>query len=88
MYASLHLRQGSMLISKGDHVAAGQQIAQVGNTGRSEGPHLHFEVWQGAWYAAGHLIDPLPVLKSWARMWIRAATILAGEVAQSVEQHD
>jgi murein DD-endopeptidase MepM/ murein hydrolase activator NlpD len=66
MYVFMHLRQGSLLVSKGDHVAAGQQIAQVGNTGSSSGAHLHFEVWEGAWYAGGHPIDPLPVLQSWA----------------------
>jgi murein DD-endopeptidase MepM/ murein hydrolase activator NlpD len=65
MYVFMHLRQGSLLVAKGDHVAAGQQIAQVGNTGSSSGPHLHFEIWQGAWYAGGHPIDPLPTLRAW-----------------------
>jgi murein DD-endopeptidase MepM/ murein hydrolase activator NlpD len=65
MYVFMHLRQGSVLVSKGDHVAAGQQIGQVGNTGSSEGPHLHFEVWDGVWYGGGHPIDPLPILKAW-----------------------
>jgi murein DD-endopeptidase MepM/ murein hydrolase activator NlpD len=65
MYVFMHLRQGSMLVSKGDHVAAGQQLAQVGNTGRSFGAHLHFEIWQGAWYGGGKPIDPLPILRAW-----------------------
>jgi murein DD-endopeptidase MepM/ murein hydrolase activator NlpD len=65
MFVFMHLRAGSLLVSKGDHVTAGQRIAQVGNTGSSEGPHLHFEVWEGAWYGGGHPIDPLPILKSW-----------------------
>jgi murein DD-endopeptidase MepM/ murein hydrolase activator NlpD len=65
MYAFMHLRQGSLLVSKGDQVAAGQPIAQVGNTGRSFGAHLHFEIWEGAWYNGGHPIDPLPFLKAW-----------------------
>jgi murein DD-endopeptidase MepM/ murein hydrolase activator NlpD len=65
MYVFMHLRQGSLLVSKGDHVAAGQQIGQVGNTGRSFGAHLHFEIWDGIWYGGGHAIDPLPILKAW-----------------------
>jgi murein DD-endopeptidase MepM/ murein hydrolase activator NlpD len=65
MYVFMHLRQGSVPVSKGDHVAAGQQIAQVGNTGGSFGAHLHFEVWDGVWYGGGHPIDPLPILKAW-----------------------
>lgn len=37
----VHLRQGSLLVATGDTVAVGQPIAQVGNSGYSETPHLY-----------------------------------------------
>jgi murein DD-endopeptidase MepM/ murein hydrolase activator NlpD len=42
-----HLQRGSALVSEGDRVRVGQQIASVGDSGNSVGPHLHFQVQKG-----------------------------------------
>jgi murein DD-endopeptidase MepM/ murein hydrolase activator NlpD len=44
-----------ILVSAGQQVQAGQQIATIGNRGQSTGPHLHFEVWIGG----SQKIDPI-----------------------------
>ena len=46
------------LVSVGQRVMAGDQIATMGNRGNSTGPHLHFEVLQGG----SERIDPVPWL--------------------------
>jgi murein DD-endopeptidase MepM/ murein hydrolase activator NlpD len=40
----VHLRAGSMLVGVGDEVAAGQQVAECGNSGNSTQPHVHVQV--------------------------------------------
>lgn len=64
-YAYMHLRDRA-LPDVGDEVASGERIGYVGNTGASQGAHLHFEIWRGGWYAGGSPVDPLPYLVSWA----------------------
>jgi murein DD-endopeptidase MepM/ murein hydrolase activator NlpD len=65
-YVFMHMRTGSIPVVVGQRVRTGQLIGEVGNTGRSFGAHLHFEMWVGGWYAGGRPIDPLPLLQSWA----------------------
>jgi murein DD-endopeptidase MepM/ murein hydrolase activator NlpD len=39
-----HLRPGSVRVRPGQHVRAGQILAELGNSGASGGPHLHFQL--------------------------------------------
>ncbi|MEA2310606.1 MAG: hypothetical protein QOE28_574 [Solirubrobacteraceae bacterium] len=67
-YVFMHFQAGSTLVDKGQRVAAGQQLANIGATGDAQGPHLHFEIWPDGWYSSkdSHPIDPLPALQAWA----------------------
>jgi len=50
---TLYAHNSRLEVRPGDVVLAGQEISKIGSTGRSTGPHLHFEVRQ-----YGQRIDP------------------------------
>lgn len=52
-FESRYAHLASLDVKAGDIVTQGQQLGRVGSTGRSTGPHLHFEVTQG-----GRRVDP------------------------------
>ena len=48
----------TLYVKQGDHITQGQQIAEVGSTGNSTGPHLHFEIRK-----QDRLVDPKLILE-------------------------
>ncbi len=53
-----HLKPGSLKVRIGDYVAAGQEIAQTGSSGRSPEPHLHFQFQATPYIDSGTLDFP------------------------------
>ena len=62
----MHMREPASVVV-GQMLSAGQPIGSVGDTGNASGCHLHFEVWEGAYYGGGAPIDPMPFLTQWDR---------------------
>lgn len=63
-----HCRAQTTVVRPGQRVAPGGRLCDVGNTGASSGPHLHFEIWTGGWRVDRRStpVDPLPQLQAWA----------------------
>ncbi|MFW6345000.1 MAG: peptidoglycan DD-metalloendopeptidase family protein [Halomonas sp.] len=55
-YRTRYLHLSKPLVSRGDRVSMGERIALSGNTGRSTGPHLHYEV-----LVNNNQVDPMKV---------------------------
>ena len=60
-YVTRYAHNSRVLVAAGDTVERGQTIAVVGSTGRSTGPHVHFEVLKD-----GRQIDPMAFIGHYA----------------------
>ncbi|MDF1644094.1 MAG: M23 family metallopeptidase [Pseudomonadales bacterium] len=52
-YVTRYAHAEQLLVNKGDVISQGESIAKMGSSGRSTGPHVHFEV-----YKQGRIVDP------------------------------
>jgi murein DD-endopeptidase MepM/ murein hydrolase activator NlpD len=53
-----HLDPSTIKVEEGDEVQVGDELAGVGNTGISTGPHLHLEI-----HVNGDYVDPITFLQ-------------------------
>lgn len=61
-FTTRYAHSEKLFVEVGDVVSKGQNIALVGSTGRSTGPHVHFEV-----YKNGRVVDPAAYIHRTAR---------------------
>jgi murein DD-endopeptidase MepM/ murein hydrolase activator NlpD len=71
--SSLYAHNSELKVRQGDHVRQGALISLLGSTGRSTGPHVHFEIREG-----DRAINPRSVLPKPAFGW---SLFLDGEKA-------
>lgn len=59
-FTTVYAHLSGFTSSVGDVVSKGDQIARMGNTGNSTGPHLHFEIHVGEWNGKrSNAVNPL-----------------------------
>ena len=61
---SFYAHLSAKTVFPGAQVKAGRMIGNVGSTGNSSGPHLHFEIRSSAAFGAGNFLDPLAWLRA------------------------
>lgn len=57
-YTSLYAHLNSYSVSNGAIVERGQKVGEVGSTGDSTGPHLHFQMMEGSGYSSSTTFNP------------------------------
>ena len=58
-YSTRYAHNSRLMVSVGDTVEKGFQIAEIGSSGRSTGPHVHFEVLKN-----GRQVNPIPFIRA------------------------
>ena len=56
-FVTLYGHNDTIVVQSGDDVIKNQVISRVGETGKSQGPHLHFEIWKN-----NQVLDPREII--------------------------
>jgi len=56
-FITLYGHNDTIIVQSGDDVIKNQILSRVGETGKSQGPHLHFEIWKN-----NQVIDPREII--------------------------
>lgn len=99
-----HMRRGSVLVKKGERVAAGQRLGTVGLSGDTNFPHLHFELRRTGNDAPDQVVDPFTGVaaasdckvagqalwsgKAMAALAYRAVDVVGGFAARNLSRND
>ncbi len=59
-YYTVYSHLDKAMVSERDYILTDQVIGFVGQTGNSNGPHLHFEIWKN-----NHILDPRDFIKEY-----------------------
>jgi len=58
-YVTVYGHQSKIRVTKGQRVSRGERIGDMGNTGRSSGPHVHYEIQRN-----GTAVNPMTYIKA------------------------
>ena len=58
-FVTVYAHQNKIRVTKGQRVSRGERIGDMGNTGRSSGPHLHYEI-----KTSGTAVNPMSYIKA------------------------
>jgi len=59
-FITLYGHNDTILVRTGDDVIKNQVLSRVGETGKSQGPHLHFEIWKNS-----QVLDPREIISEY-----------------------
>lgn len=74
-----HLKRGSVVVTKGQKVEAGDELGQIGLSGKTEFPHLHFSVRHN-----GKTLDPFTGLEKGAGCGKAERNLWSEEAAEAL----